>query len=76
MSKQSYLKISDNKLKEIIKNAKNWNDVLRDCNLNTLTRKLQKQIQKNENDYSHLPKNYGGLFSKLNLINKSSKFFL
>jgi transcription elongation factor Elf1 len=66
--------ISDDNLKEIIKNAKNWNDVLRECKLNTLTRKLQRQIQNIDVDYSHLPKNYGGLFSKLS--RNSKEFYI
>jgi hypothetical protein len=73
--KKEYLgHISDDKLKEIIKNAKKWNDVLRECNLNTLTRKIQRRIQNIDIDYSHLPKNYGGLFSKLS--RNSKEFYI
>ncbi len=64
--------ISEDKLREIFTNAKNWNDVLKEFNLNTLTRKLQRLINKYDIDYSHLPKNFGGLYSKLS---KNSKEF-
>jgi len=63
--------ISDEKIKEIIKNAKNWNDVLRDCELITMTRSLQRRLNKIPNsEYSHLPKNFGGLYSKLGKYSK------
>ena len=63
-------KITDDKLKEIIKNSTNWNDVIRECGLVTLTRSLQRRLKKNKIDYLHLPKNYGGVYSKLGKYNK------
>lgn len=62
--------ITDEKLKEIIKNSTNWNDVIRECGLVTLTRALQRRLNKNKIDLSHLPKNYGGVYSKLGKYNK------
>lgn len=60
--------ISEEKFKEIVKNAKNWNDVIKGCNLKILTRSLQRRLDKI--DHSHLPKNFGGLYSKLGKFSK------
>ena len=63
-------KITDDEFKEIIKKSKNWNDVIRDCGLVTFSRGLQRKLKKSKVDYSHLPKNFGGIFSKLGKYNK------
>lgn len=60
--------ISEEKFKEIVKNAKNWDDVIRGCDLKILTRSLQRRL--NKIDHSHLPKNFGGLYSKLGKFSK------
>jgi len=63
-------KITDDKFNEIIKNSTNWNDVIREYGLVTLTRSLQRRLNKNKIDYSHLPNNYGGIYSKLGKYSK------
>ena len=60
--------ISEEKFIEIVKNAKNWDDVIIGCNLKTLTRSLQRRLKKI--DHSHLPKNFGGIYSKLGKFSK------
>lgn len=62
--------LSDNDIEEIIKKASSWNDVIINCGLKTMTRKLQRKINNLKIDYSHLPKYYTGLYSK---IGKNSK---
>lgn len=64
------VKITDEQLKEIVTNSSSWNDVMVKCNLKTLTRKIQRRINNLKIDYTHLPKFYGGLYSK---IGKNSK---
>ena len=67
--KNEYLgHISEEKFKNIVKNAKSWNDVINGCGLKLMTKTLQRRL--NKVDYSHLPKNYGGLYSKLGKYSK------
>lgn len=60
--------ISEEKLIEIVKNAKNWNDIIIGCGLKHMNRNLQKRLDKI--DHSHLPQNFGGLYSKLGKYSK------
>lgn len=60
--------ISEEKLIEIVKNAKNWSDIIIGCGLKHMNRNLQRRLDKI--DHSHLPQNFGGLYSKLGKYSK------
>lgn len=58
--------ITDDEFEEIIKKSLNWNDALFNCGLKTRTRTFERRVQKiKEENKSHLPTFYGGLYSKI-----------
>lgn len=58
--------ISDSQLIEYIKTSSSWSDIIRKCNLKTITRSLQRRINSfDKNVTEHLPKFYGGIYSKI-----------
>lgn len=58
--------ISDTQLIDYIKSSSSWNEIMKKCDIKTLTRSLQRRINHlDKNITSHLPKFYGGIYSKI-----------
>ena len=58
--------ISDTQLIDYIKSSSSWNEIMKKCGIKTLTRSLQRRINNlDKNIISHLPKFYGGIYSKI-----------
>lgn len=62
--------LTDKQFENIIKKSTSWNDVMVNSGFKSVTRRLQRRINNLKIDHSHLPKFYGGLYSK---IGKNSK---
>lgn len=58
--------ISDTQFIDYIKSSSSWNELMKKCNIKTLTRSLQRRINLlDKNVTSHLPNFYGGIYSKI-----------
>lgn len=69
MSKQ-VKDLSDGEIKHIIAESHSWMEVVSKCGLKTLTRSLQKRVDKLEIDCSHFEKFFDGKHTKFNKFSK------
>ena len=57
---------TDNELQDIISSSLSWNEVLQKLNLKTMTRSLQRRIQKENILHYNISNYFDGLHTKIN----------
>jgi hypothetical protein len=65
-----YLNLTNEELTGLVHDSHSWNEVVTKCGLVTLTRSLQRRIQKYEISIDHLNKHFDGMWTKFNKITK------
>ena len=65
-----HYELSDEELQEIVSSCHFWNEVLTKLNMKTMTRSLQRRIQKSNIKHDHISKYFDGLHTKFNKFTK------
>lgn len=66
----SYNNLTEEDLKQIVKDSHSWSDVISKCGLKTITRSLQRKLAKYNIDSSHFEKRFDGKYTKINKLTK------
>lgn len=61
---------TDNELQDIISSSHSWNEVLQKLDMKTMTRSLQRRIQKENINYTNISNYFDGLHTKINKFTK------
>jgi len=61
----SFDNLTDKQFEDIIKKSTTWNEAILNSGLKVRTRTFERKIQNLAIDYTHLPQNYNGLYSKI-----------
>lgn len=65
-----YSRLSEGQLRQIVTDSHSWNDVISKCGLKTITRSLQRKLQKYNIDCSHFETFFDGKYTKINQFSK------
>lgn len=70
--KMGHHEYTDDELQTIISNGHCWNDILTTLEMKTMTRSLQKRIEKLHINHDHISKYFDGLHTKINKFTKET----